>query len=59
VRLQSVVLAATEGLVGIAYGGNDTNLYYLGPSEHIEFLDVEKEDVPANLVQRVRDLLIF
>jgi hypothetical protein len=57
VRLLSGVLAATEALVGIAYDADDTNLYRLESVSHIEFLDIEKEVVTANLVQLVRDLL--
>jgi hypothetical protein len=57
VRLQSGVLAATEALVGMAYDANDTNLYRLEFVGHIEFLDIEKESVSANLAQPVRDLL--
>jgi hypothetical protein len=57
VCLQSVALAATEAMVGIAYGGNDNNLYRLDSSGHIEFLGTEKDGVAANLVQPVRDLL--
>jgi len=57
VRLLSGVLAATEALVGIAYDADDTNLYRLESVVHIEFLDIEKEGVTANLVQPVRDLL--
>ena len=56
-RLQSGVLAATEALVGLAYDANDTNLYRVEPVGHIEFLDVEKEGVPENLVQSVCHLL--
>ena len=57
VRLVSGVLAATEGLIGLAYDADDTNLYRLESVSHIEFLDIEKEGVTANLVQPVRDLL--
>ena len=56
VHLRSVVLAATEALVGTPYDGNDINLYRLESDRHIEFLDVEKESVSANLVQPLRDL---
>ena len=58
-RLQSGILAATEALVGLGYDVNDTNLYRLEFVGHIEFLDVEKEGISANLVQPVRDLLDF
>ncbi|KIM36507.1 hypothetical protein M413DRAFT_287801 [Hebeloma cylindrosporum] len=52
VQLKSGVLAATEGLIGLAYDANDTNLYRLEFAGHIEFLDItEKEGVSANLVQ--------
>jgi hypothetical protein len=51
VRLQSAVLAATEAMVGLAYDANDTNLYRLESVGHIEFLDVEKEGISANIVQ--------
>jgi len=57
VRLLSGVLAATEALVGLAYDADDTNLYRLEYAGHIEFLDIEKEGIAANLVQPVRDLL--
>ena len=57
VHLQSVVLAATEALIGTAYDGDDTNLYRLESDRHIEFLDLEKGSIAANLVQPVRDLL--
>lgn len=59
VRLQSGVLAATEAMVGLAYDANDTNLYRLEFAGHIEFLDVEKESISANIVQSVRDLLDY
>ena len=58
-RLQSGVLAATEAMVGLAYDANDTNLYRLEFAGHIEFLDVEKESISANIVQSVRDLLDY
>jgi hypothetical protein len=57
VLLQSVRYGATECRVGAAYAGNDTNLYRIGSDGHIEFLDIEKEKVPENLVQPVRDLI--
>jgi hypothetical protein len=57
VRLLSGVLAATEALVGVAYDADDTNLYRLESVSHIEFLDIEKEGVTADLVQSVRELL--
>lgn len=58
-RFQSGVLAATEALVGLTYDANDTNLYRLAFVGHIEFLDVEKESIFANIVQPVRDLFDF
>ena len=55
-----MTITATESRIGVAYG-NDTNLYSLESSleanVHIEFLDVEKENVPANIVQPVRNFL--
>jgi len=50
---------ATECVVAKAYGRNDHNLYRLEANGYIEFLDVEKEGVPANLFQPVRNLLKF
>ena len=57
--LRSVRYGATECRVGFAYGSNDTNLYRLATNSYIEFLDVEQENVPANFVQPVCDLLEF
>ena len=57
--LRSLRYGATECRVGFSYGGNDTNLYRLAPNAYIEFLDVEKENIPANLVQPVRVMLDF
>lgn len=57
VLLRSYRYEATECSVGFAYGSNDTNLYQLAPISYIEFLDVEKENVPDNLVQPVCYLL--
>lgn len=57
--LLSVGYGATKCRVGFAYGGNDTNLYRLVSNSYIEFLDVERENVPTNLLQPVRDLLDF
>jgi hypothetical protein len=57
VRLISGVLAATEGLIGLTYDADDHNLYRLESLVHIEFLEIEKEGVSANLLQPVRDLL--
>jgi len=59
VLLRSLGYGATECRVGISYGGNDTNLYRLVPNTYIEFLDIEKENIPANLVQSVCDLFHF
>jgi len=59
VLLRSLWYGATECRVGISYAGNDTNLYRLVPNTYIEFLDIEKENVPSNLVQPVCDLLHF
>ena len=58
-RFQSGVLAATEAMIGLVYDANDTNLYRLELAGHIEFLDVEKESISANLVQPVRDLFDY
>ena len=58
-RFQGGMLAATEALVGLIYDANDTNLYRLEIAGHIEFLDVEKESISANIVQPVRDLFDF
>ena len=55
--LQSLWYTSSECWVGFSYGGNDPNLYRLAPQTYIEFLDVEKENDPANLVQSVCDLL--
>jgi hypothetical protein len=58
VLLRSLGYGAAECRVGFAYGSNDTNLYRLALSNsYIEFVDVEKENVPANLVQPVCVLL--
>ena len=42
-RFQSGMLAATEGLIGLAYDTNDTNLYRHEFVGHIEFLPVDVE----------------
>ena len=54
--LRSFGYGATECLVGVAYGGNDTNLYRLASNSYVEFVDVDTENVPVNLVQPVRVL---
>lgn len=48
VLLESVGYEATECMVANAYGRNDHNLYRLEAHGHIEFLDDEKQGVPAN-----------
>jgi hypothetical protein len=58
--LQSLGYGATECRVGFAYGANDTNWYRLASGNvYIELLDVKKENLPANFVPLVRDLLDF
>lgn len=52
--LQSAIFGATEGVVGVGYDANDTNLYRLDSDEHIEFLDAEKGNSTENLFQPVR-----
>jgi len=42
-----------------ATGANDTDLYQLVSNSYIEFLDVEKENVPVNLVQPVHVLFLL
>jgi hypothetical protein len=58
VLLRSVGYGATECRVSFAYGAKDTDLYRLVSNSYIEFLDVEKQNAPANLVHPVRDLLL-
>jgi len=60
VLLRSLGYGATEYRIGFAHGNNDPNLYRLAPGNiYIAFLDIKKENVPANLVQPVHFPLDF